>query len=562
MAPISKMHKITASSRKINKDRISKTRFGVQRKGKTKSQWVTSSDSSSKQDKFPKDVGFVRCPAELFPHLVYVSELTTDFLDRAKGVVEFPKSWSTLKIMQQKFNVVIQLDSSSTCSIHDSQDVVKTKHWPQRPKISVWTRDNIEIHDKVLYMSEKTFEKTIKMLNQKCLDSTRIRSVITHPDVRDVHEALTEMLETPIWKFLDEIKKSSSLVLAQSETLSMELDVLMSTVKHSSSRSSQTRRQNRLEIPEKLKDYLSRKREVFGFGLWNKKEFRVILLKDAQAKHIHNNLKTLYTDFFDVYNLKVVVCDAQMSPYLRQGDKIFRPQLDQSYLTLGCFVKDNTRRVYALTCSHGVPNKCHVNACLGNPPPRLIGKCIISSHYADNTPARIKTDVALIEIIDSVKNECHLSMVNHAFQDSKVCIHDGNLQDIAGKVHVYKIGASTSVRKGLIKSPDFTASIDRKELFVVTGLSGLPFAEGGDSGSIVFINENSSALDTIKVIGMVFGGITMNTTEDQKEQGASINGMEVVENANQSDNICCYEIKSTLEYLKENGWVVSFENQV
>lgn len=305
-----------------------------------------------------------------------------------------------------------------------------------------------------------------------------------------------------------------------------------------------------------------RKREVFGFGLWNKKEFRVLLLKDDHAQHIQTNLKNRYTNFFDMYNLKVVVCDAQMSPYLRQGDKISRPQLDQSYLTLGCFVKDNTRRVYALTCSHGVPKECNVTAFLGNPPPRLIGKCIISSHYADNTPARIKTDVALIEIIDSVKNECHLSMVNHAFKDSKVCIHDGNLQDIAGKEHVYKIGARTSVRKGLIKSPDFTATIGRKELFVVTGLSGLPFAEGGDSGSIVFINENSSALDTIKVIGMVSGGITMNTTEDQKEQGASINGMEVVENANQSDNICCYEIKSTLEYLKENGWVVSFENQV
>ena len=31
-------------------------------------------------------------------------------------------------------------------------EVVKTKHWPQRPKISVWTRDNIEIHDKVHIM--------------------------------------------------------------------------------------------------------------------------------------------------------------------------------------------------------------------------------------------------------------------------------------------------------------------------------------------------------------------------------------------------------------------------
>ncbi|XP_078317627.1 uncharacterized protein LOC144620528 isoform X2 [Crassostrea virginica] len=550
------MHRIKTNSRKIHKKRTSKPRFGTQCKGKTKIQWLTSSDSSSKEG-----VGFVRCPAQLFPHLVYVSELTTDFLDRAKGVVEFPKSWSSLRIMKQKFNVVVKLDLSSTFSIDYGQDVVETKDWPHCPTISVWTRDNIKIHDgvhimMVLYMSEKIFEKTIKMLNQKFLDSTRIRSVITHPDVKDVHEALTEILETPIWEFLNEIKQTSPLVLAQSEILSMELDVLMSTVKHSSSRTVQTRKQNRLEVPQELKDYLSRKREVFGFGLWNQREFRVLLLKDDHEQHIQTNLKNRFTDFFDMYNLKVVVCNAQMSPYLRQGDKISGPQLDQSYLTLGCFVKDDTRRVYALTCSHGVPKECTVTACFGNPSPGFIGKCIFSSHF---------TDVALIKIIDSVKNECHLSMVNHAFQDSKVCIHDGNLQDIAGKVHVYKIGASTSVRKGLIKSPDFTAAIGRKELFVVTGLSGLPFAEGGDSGSIVFINENSSALDTIRVIGMVSGGITIKTNdnpEDKKEQGASINRMEVVENANQSDNICCYEIKNTLEFLKENGWIVSFENQV
>ena len=96
------------------------------------------------------------------------------------------------------------------------------------------------------------------------------------------------------------------------------------------------------------------------------------------------------------------MCNAQKSPYLRQVDKILRPQLDQSYLTLGCFVKDNTMRVYALTCSHGVPKECTVTACFGNPSPQLIGKCIFSSHYTDNTPApaRIKADVALIEIID------------------------------------------------------------------------------------------------------------------------------------------------------------------
>lgn len=105
-------------------------------------------------------------------------------------------------------------------------------------------------------MSETTFNKTIKMLDQSYLDSKKIRSAITHPDVREVHEALTEMLETPIWEFLNEIKANGQLPV--SETLSMELDVLLNTVKHSSSKMSNAKDQRVTVIPQNLKDYLSR----------------------------------------------------------------------------------------------------------------------------------------------------------------------------------------------------------------------------------------------------------------------------------------------------------------
>ena len=49
--PMNKMLKIKASSGKVHKDRISKTRFGIRRKDKTKLLRLVVSDSESKQGK-------------------------------------------------------------------------------------------------------------------------------------------------------------------------------------------------------------------------------------------------------------------------------------------------------------------------------------------------------------------------------------------------------------------------------------------------------------------------------------------------------------------------------
>lgn len=72
------------------------------------------------------------------------------------------------------------------------------------------------------------------MLEAKYLDNKAIRSAITHPDVREVHEALTELLEAPIWKLLVEIKQKmqKSDVSDKQVKHSMELDILLNTVKH------------------------------------------------------------------------------------------------------------------------------------------------------------------------------------------------------------------------------------------------------------------------------------------------------------------------------------------
>lgn len=102
------------------------------------------------------------------------------------------------------------------------------------------------------------------MLEIKRLDTKTIRAAITQPDVREVHEAFTELLEIPILKFLIKIKQKIPNAAASHKLnmLSTELDVLRNTVKHAAS--SNTTKQTASacksvsEIPEKLRNYLSR----------------------------------------------------------------------------------------------------------------------------------------------------------------------------------------------------------------------------------------------------------------------------------------------------------------
>lgn len=113
-------------------------------------------------------------------------------------------------------------------------------------------------------MGSKAFKKTKNMLSVRNLDTLSIRSVITNPEVREIHEALTELLETPVWELLNKMKQNMQMSDAshQIDMLSMELDVLLNTVKHVASKDMindrAPERQAYSNIPEEIKDYLLR----------------------------------------------------------------------------------------------------------------------------------------------------------------------------------------------------------------------------------------------------------------------------------------------------------------
>lgn len=429
------------------------------------------------------------------------------------------------------------------------------------------------------------------MLEIKRLDSKTIRAAITQPDVREVHEALTELLEIPILKFLIEIKQKIPNAAASHKLnmLSTELDVLLNTVKHAASSNTTQETASACksvsEIPEKLRNYLSRKREVFGFGIWNNDDFRVFVKHKNKERHLRENLLTAYADFFAEKRLNVLVYQPCFFPYFQQGDKIIPSSLpskdspetilyqrEKSYGTLGGFVLGKNCDKYALTCSHVCQKGSIVFAAHNDSEERKIGECVFSSNLQSKNKMTTFSDVALVKIGGNVIDMCNLSMFNSYLHESNVKIYSENLSKI-GKVFVYKIGATTSLTKGLISSSEYYDNITdgRTELFVISDFADVPFTEPGDSGSIVFTNENSSALDTINVIGLFWGEILLNPlpmkdleTMTFQENIATKNGKdeEVKEEDIHHGRSICFRMDTALKYLEKNGWNIRFKNQI
>lgn len=116
-----------------------------------------------------------------------------------------------------------------------------------------------------------------------------------------------------------------------------------------------------------------------------------------------------------------------------------------------------------------------------------------------------------MKIYGNVIDKCNFLMLNYYFNELKVKIYLENLFKI-GKVFVYKIGVIILFIKGLILFLEYyDKMIDgRIELFVIFDFGNVCFVELGDSGFIVFMNENSLVFDIINVIGLFWGEILLN----------------------------------------------------
>lgn len=531
---------------------------------------------------------FIECSLNLFPHLIHIFELTKDFIHRASGVIDIPNKWVDLDVSFVKAKV-----TALRSPVKDQRLIEKfmndLKTWPFTPHISVCEEEKqVKIKNGILFMNGQKYEETKQMLEAKYLDNKAIRSAITHPDVREVHEALTELLEAPIWKLLVEIKQNmqKSDVSDKQVKLSMELDILLNTVKHPVSngftKSISSAGHTISEIPDELRNYLLRKRDVSGFGIWNNNEFRVFANQENNIRHLQENLRKNFAQFFTAYRLNVIVCKPCFRQLYKQGDKIYpnkstpiKSNEENGYGTLGGFVTDQNADIHALTCAHVCQQDGSFFVAGGVSSIEKIGECAFKANLQAETIKKF-IDVALVKIDERVKDRCDLSLYNDKSLPSPVRIYSGNLHEIVKKAFVYKIGASTSVTRGFVTSPEYHSKEreGRGELFFISGVGDAPFAKEGDSGSIVFTVGNSSTRDIINIVGMVFGGFTQNSfVTDQGKAKKATDGESSTKRKKDDEELgrkyedtnqecACFRMDTALKFLKENGWKIRFKDQI
>lgn len=279
----------------------------------------------------------------------------------------------------------------------------------------------------------------------------------------------------------------------------------------------------------------------------------------------------------------MIVCKPCFRKYFQQGEKIFPKKStplekneENGYGTLGGFVTDQNADIHALTCAHVCQQGSSVFVAGGVSKREKIGECAFKANLqADTIPKPI--DVALVKIDKRVKERCDRSMYNDEHLPSQVRIYSGHLREMVNKDFVYKIGASTSVTRGLVTSSEYHCKVieGRAELFFISGVGSDQFADEGDSGSIVFTVENSSARDVINIVGMVYGGLTPNAcVTDQENAKRAIDGenatkeekddKELSRKNGDSNQECsaCFRMDTALEFLHLNGWDIRFENQI
>lgn len=190
-----------------------------------------------------------------------------------------------------------------------------------------------------------------------------------------------------------------------------------------------------------------------------------------------------YHHFFENYPLILEIGNLIERPILKQGDSIFASNCCENPPTgtLGGFVMkiNEERKKYALTCNHIFPSRnqiAYYAEGADDGARRQIGSCVF-------TRSDISCDFAAIEMNDTISNECDVTFRRDDGKGINAHIYDEILEDV-GIVH--KIGATTGVTQGYIKSSEFynkyTVEGNRECIFLVKGTDG-QFSEEGDSGS-------------------------------------------------------------------------------
>lgn len=195
--------------------------------------------------------------------------------------------------------------------------------------------------------------------------------------------------------------------------------------------------------------------------------------------------------------------------YVNEGVEAFKE--DHAFATSGSLMLANDEKMVAITTFHAIDKKESIYTLIDGSV-EILGKGI---PQVNNKLERIHDDIALIlidektrEIVDKKCEKLLIDDIGYPSQ-AELSSHSLKVGDI-----VHKRGASTGLTTGIVNSVS-TQTLGGfslpSDVCFITGGGSRPFANNGDSGSLVFCKSYNSDKEVLKVHAMVHSKVLAPT---------------------------------------------------
>lgn len=189
--------------------------------------------------------------------------------------------------------------------------------------------------------------------------------------------------------------------------------------------------------------------------------------------------------------------------YVNEGVAAFHS--NQSFATTGSLMfTSNNNRMVAVTCRHALKQVDTCYTLIDNDVVKL-GK---EMPQPNNKMEKLHDDIAVVLIDEMTRSiiyeKCEKLLIDDFGHPSpaKVSLQDLKVGDI-----VHKRGATTGLTTGTVKKVETTIHdkkfVSPSTVIYIAGWNSKPFAEKGDSGSLVFRHSLSPEKDSLNVVAMV-----------------------------------------------------------
>lgn len=194
--------------------------------------------------------------------------------------------------------------------------------------------------------------------------------------------------------------------------------------------------------------------------------------------------------------------------YVNLGKEAFNT--DECFATTGSLMQaNNNSLMVAVTCRHALEKEDHFYTLIENSVVRL-GEEV---KQPNNNMERLHDDISVVRIDDTTRSivdeKCEKLLIDTSKCPSPARISDRTL--VKGDI-VHKRGARTGLTTGIVKDVR-TQKIGRfseqSPVIFITGRDSIPFAEKGDSGSLVFQHSLDPEEKRLDVLAMVQGKVNV-----------------------------------------------------